>query len=392
MTYTFDAIIIGGGASGSYCAIHAAARGLRVCLLEHNRDIGAKIRVSGGGRCNYTNLHLSAEAYHGHNPAFVRSALARHNQWQVLDWFAARGITAEEKHQGQIFAAERARGILTALHDGLTASGVHPHHHIAIHSQHYDGDRYCVETSHGDFRAPQLVIACGGPSYPKLGASDYALRVAKQYGIRNYPFRPALVPLTLATPPVGLVGISHEVSITTAGAPSFRDDLLYTHRGISGPAVLQISSYRQKDVPILINHLPDLPADYLLARKRAHPQHNLAHALRPHLPKAVADHLAAAHGNRDLHAYSDAALRDIMHALQHQAVVISGSEGMNKAEVSSGGVDTRELDPKTFAVKKQPGLFIVGEALDVTGWLGGYNLQWAWSSAWCCAQHLGDAA
>ena len=252
MTHTYDVIIIGGGASGSYCAIHAAARGLRVCLLEHNRDIGAKIRVSGGGRCNYTNLHLSAEAYHGHNPTFVRSALARHNQWQVLDWFAARGITAEEKHQGQIFAAERARGILTALHDGLATGGVHLHHHIAIHSQHYDGDCYRVETSHGDFRAPQLVIACGGPSYPKLGASDYALRVAKQYGIRNYPFRPALVPLTLATPPVGLVGISHEVSITTAGAPSFRDDLLYTHRGISGPAVLQISSYRQKDAPILI--------------------------------------------------------------------------------------------------------------------------------------------
>ena len=388
-TMTYDAIILGAGAAGTYCAIHAASRGLRVLLLDHNPDLGAKIRVSGGGRCNFTNTGARADTYYSRNPHFPRGALARHSPQDVLAWFGARGISWHEKHLGQIFADQRARGILAALHDALADSGATLLTATTLHEQTHDDSEYHLRTSRGDYRAPQLVIACGAPSYAKLGASDLALRLAKHYHLNNYPFRPALVPLTLDRPPAQLAGISHDVIIECDGAPAFRDQLLYTHRGISGPAVLQISTFWQRGATITINHLPDLPADALVAAKRARPQHSLAQTLREHLPKAVADHLALPYPAAPLQHHSDAVLRDIMHALQRHSVIPSGTEGMNKAEASSGGIDTRELDPKTFMVKKRPGLHVIGEALDVTGWLGGYNLQWAWSSAWCCAQYLG---
>ena len=386
---TYDAIIIGAGAAGTYCAIHAANRGLRVLLLDHNPEPGAKIRISGGGRCNFTNTDARADTYYSHNPHFPRAALARHRPQDVLDWFGARGITWHEKHLGQIFANQRSRGILAALHGALTNSGATLQPATTLLEHHHDGEQFRLHTSRGDYRTPHLVIASGAPSYPKLGATDLALRIAKQHHIANYPYRPALVPLTLDRPPTQLAGISHDVIIQCDGAPAFRDQLLYTHRGLSGPAVLQISTYWQRGAAITLNHLPDLPADALVAAKRAQPQQTLAHFLREHLPKAVADHLARAYPAEPLQHHSDAVLRDIMHALQQHAVTPSGTEGMHKAEASSGGIDTRELDPKTFMVKKRPGLYIIGEALDVTGWLGGYNLQWAWSSAWSCAQYLG---
>ncbi|MFC2279348.1 MAG: aminoacetone oxidase family FAD-binding enzyme, partial [Cardiobacterium hominis] len=289
---TYDAIIIGAGAAGTYCAIHAANRGLRVLLLDHNPEPGAKIRVSGGGRCNITNLDARADTYYSHNPHFPRGALARHPPQDVLDWFGARGINWHEKHRGQIFADQRSRGILAALHDALADSGATLHTATTLHEHQHDGSHYHLRTSRGDYRSPRLVIACGAPSYPKLGATDLALRIAKQHHIANYPYRPALVPLTLADPPAALAGISHDVIAQCDGAPAFRDQLLYTHRGISGPAVLQISTWWQRGATITLNHLPDLPADALVAAKRAHPQHTLAQTLRAHLPKAVADHLA----------------------------------------------------------------------------------------------------
>ena len=387
---TWDAIIIGAGAAGTYCAIHAAGRGLRVLLLDHNPDLGAKIRVSGGGRCNFTNTNASADTYHSHNPHFPRGALARHRPQDVLDWFGARGITWHEKHLGQIFANQRSRGILAALHGALAASGATLQPATTLLEHHHDGEQFRLHTSRGDYRTPHLVIACGAPSYPKLGATDLALRIAKQHHIANYPYRPALVPLTLAAPPAVLAGVSHEVIIQCDGAPAFRDQLLYTHRGISGPAVLQISTWWQRGQTLTINPLPDLPADALVAAKRAQPQQTLAQFLRAHLPKAVADHLALPYPADPLQHHSDAALIRILHELQHRAVMPSGTKGMHKAEACSGGIDTRELDPKTFRVKKRPGLHFIGEALDVTGWLGGYNLQWAWSSAWSCAQYLGE--
>ena len=389
---TWDAIIIGAGAAGTYCAIHAAGRGLRVLLLDHNPDLGAKIRVSGGGRCNFTNTNASADTYHSHNPHFPRGALARHRPQDVLDWFGARGITWHEKHLGQIFANQRSRGILAALHGALAASGATLQPATTLLEHHHDGEQFRLHTSRGDYRTPHLVIACGAPSYPKLGATDLALRIAKQHHIANYPYRPALVPLTLAAPPAVLAGVSHEVIIQCDGAPAFRDQLLYTHRGISGPAVLQISTWWQRGQTLTINPLPDLPADALVAAKRAQPQQTLAQFLRAHLPKAVADHLALPYPADPLQHHSDAALIRILHELQHRAVMPSGTKGMHKAEACSGGIDTRELDPKTFRVKKRPGLHFIGEALDVTGWLGGYNLQWAWSSAWSCAQYLGETA
>ena len=262
---TYDAIIIGAGAAGTYCAIHAANRGLRVLLLDHNPELGAKIRVSGGGRCNFTNTGARADTYYSHNPHFPRAALARHRPQDVLDWFGARGITWHEKHLGQIFADQRSRGILAALHDALADSGATLHTATTLHEHRHDGSHYHLRTSRGDYRSPRLVIACGAPSYPKLGATDLALRIAKQHHIANYPYRPALVPLTLAEPPAALAGISHEVIIHCDGAPSFRDQLLYTHRGISGPAVLQISTWWQRGAAITLNHLPDLPADALVA-------------------------------------------------------------------------------------------------------------------------------
>ena len=385
----YDAIIIGAGAAGTYCAIHAANRGLHVLLLDHNPDLGAKIRVSGGGRCNFTNTGARADTYYSHNPHFPRGALARHPPQDVLDWFGARGITWHEKHLGQIFADQRSRGILAALHDALVGSGATLHTATTLHEHHHDGDHFHLRTSRGDYRTPHLIIACGAPSYPKLGATDLALRIAKQHHIANYPYRPALVPLTLDHPPTQLAGISHDVIIQCDGAPAFRDQLLYTHRGISGPAVLQISTWWQRGATITLNHLPDLPADALVAAKRAQPQQTLAHFLRAHLPRAVADHLASTYPAEPLQHHSDAALLRILAELQHHTITPTGTEGMHKAEACSGGIDTRELDPKTFRVKKRPGLYIIGEALDITGWLGGYNLQWAWSSAWSCAQYLG---
>ena len=389
---TWDAIIIGAGAAGTYCAIHAANRGLRVLLLDHNPNLGAKIRVSGGGRCNFTNTNASADTYYSHNPHFPRGALARHRPQDALDWFGARGITWHEKHLGQIFADQRSRGILAALHEALAASGATLQPATTLLEHHHDGEQFRLHTSRGDYRTPHLVIACGAPSYPKLGATDLALRIAKQHHIANYPYRPALVPLTLAAPPAVLAGVSHEVIIQCDGAPAFRDQLLYTHRGISGAAVLQISTYWQRGQTLSVNPLPDLPVDALVAAKRAQPQHTLAQFLRAHLPKAVADHFALPYPAEPLQHHSDAALIRILHEWQHRAILPTGTEGMHKAEACSGGIDTRELDPKIFRVKKRPGLHFIGEALDVTGWLGGYNLQWAWSSAWSCAQYLGETA
>lgn len=379
-------IIIGGGAAGTYCAIHAAQRGLSVCILEKNPAIGAKLRVCGGGRCNFTNLHIKPEAYLSHNPHFCRSALAKHNQWDVLKWFDEHRLTYHEKKSGQLFCAQHSRGVIQALADELHHFGVPIHYNTCVLHIEKTENGYLLHTNQGDFAAEQLVIACGGASFAKLGATDCALTFAKSLKIANYPFRPALVPLLLSPAFPQLAGVTTEVIVKTENAPDFRDDMLFTHRGLSGPAILQISSYWQKGAALELNFLPDCPPDFLLTTKQQQPQKSLSHVLKTLLPAALVQHFIP--NQQPLQQYSDAQLRAYTQQLQHYRVLPSGTEGMKKAEVCRGGIDTRTMDPRTLQIKAHADLYAIGEAVDVTGWLGGYNLQWAWSSAWCCAQAL----
>lgn len=385
-----DVLILGAGAAGLYCAIHAAARGRRVILLEQNADIGQKIRVSGGGRCNLTNLDIRADAYLSHNPHFCRSALSRHSQHDALAWFAGEGLDFAEKTQGQLFCMQRSRGVIDALRAACARHGVIIRTETRLeHLSRDNNGTFHAQSTQGPFRAPQFVIASGGASFPKLGGSDIALRLARQFGLKSYPFRPALVPLTLAQPWPQLAGASCTVAAHTGDSPVFRDQLLFTHRGLSGPAILQISSYWHKEQAIVLDFLPDAEADELLRGKHAAPQRLLYKHLQQTLPSAVVSALCAAYPNRALGDYRDAALRDIETHLRICTLIPNGHEGMNKAEVCAGGIDTRDIDPKTFMAKSQPGLYAIGEALDVTGWLGGYNFQWAWASAVCAAEAVG---
>ncbi|UJF24019.1 NAD(P)/FAD-dependent oxidoreductase [Suttonella sp. R2A3] len=386
----FDVVIIGGGAAGSFCAIHAAARGLRVAVIEQNSDIGAKIRVSGGGRCNLSNLYIDPSAYLSDNPNFCRSALARYTQWDALAWFDAAGLSYHEKTLGQLFCDQRSRGVIAALRDAMDVHGVVFYDQAPLATLEQLSIGFRITTSHSELMADQVVIACGGPSFAKLGGSDLASRLAKQFALRNIPFRPALVPLTLSEPLTELSGVSTEVVIHCGGAPHFREQLLFTHRGLSGPAVLQISSYWRKGQTITVDFLPS-QREILQAAKARQPQQTIAQVLRAHLPNALANYLGQEMSEQPLQHVGNRALAEYDARLHAWPFLPSGSEGMRKAEVCTGGIDTRELDPRSFAVKSVPGLYAIGEAVDVTGWLGGYNFQWAWSSAWCCAQALGKS-
>lgn len=383
----YDVAIIGGGAAGCFCAIHAAEQGWRVALIEQNNDIGAKIRVSGGGRCNLTNLHIDADAYLSHNPRFCRSALTRFNQWDALAWFSDAGLTYHEKTLGQLFCDQRSRGVIEALRCAMDARDVVFYGDAALQTLSRSSSGFRMHTKQGIIDAERVVLACGGPSFAKLGGSDLASRLAKQFALRNIPFRPALVPLTLAQPLIALSGVSTEVIIRCADAPSFREQLLFTHRGLSGPAILQISSYWRKGQSLSVDFLPD-QGDVLQQAKVAQPQQTIAQILRQYLPKALADYFRNMLSTQPLQQIKDRDLATYDTRLHAWRFIPNGNEGMHKAEVCTGGIDTRELDPRTLAVKSVPGLYVIGEAMDVTGWLGGYNFQWAWSSAWCCAQGL----
>lgn len=383
-----DILILGAGAAGLYCAIHAAARGKRVVVLEQNDHIAQKIRISGGGRCNLTNLDIRPEAYLSHNPRFCRSALARHTQHDALAWFGGEGLSFAEKTLGQLFCEQKSRGVIAALENAALRHGVTISTATRLEVLQLLNSAFHARTNQGDFCAPKFVIASGGPSFAKLGGSDIALRLARQFGLRSYPFRPALVPLTLDPAPSALAGASCLVRAQSGDSPVFREQLLFTHRGLSGPAILQISSYWQKGEAITLDFLPDSADDWLVSEKVQNPKRTLHNTLKTQLPAAIASWLMQDHDNQPLGQYRDAQLRVLESRLRRWQAVPSGHEGMNKAEVSAGGIDTRDIDPKTFMAKSCSGLYAIGEALDVTGWLGGYNFQWAWSSAWCCAQAL----
>jgi hypothetical protein len=394
----FDSIIIGAGAAGLYAAMHAGRRGRRVLVIEHNSEPGAKILISGGGRCNFTNLHTAPDRFLSANPHFARSALVRHTQADVVALVQKHGIAFYEKTLGQLFCegARASQKIVRMLLDECEAAGVSLRLSCRV-SAVRRGERFVVETNQGAFESATLCIAAGGLAIPKLGASGFAFEIAKQFDVPVIPTRPGLVPLTFGERDLAwmraLAGVSAEIS-ARAGASTFREAALFTHRGLSGPAILQASSYWTPGEAIVIDWLPGAGEDVLAQRKRERPKAQLKSVLADMLPERLAGALsswtagALAGEAQEVGAMKDAALIELMCTLKSFALIPTGTEGYAKAEVMVGGVDTNALSQQTMACRAAPGLFFVGEAVDVTGWLGGYNFQWAWSSGWAAGQAL----
>ncbi len=392
-----DIIIVGAGAAGLMCAIAAGKQGHSVLILEKSNKAGNKILISGGGRCNFTNLNIVPEAYLSPNPHFCKSALSRYTQWHFIELLQKHGLTYQEKTLGQLFCDQRSKAIVDMLLDEIQAYDIRIAYEQDIQTIHcqplHDKNQYTLTTQSQSYTTSNLVIACGGPSFPKLGASHFALQVAKQFAIKNTPFSPALVPLTLPEYLLEqcrpLAGVSQFVSITCR-QQSFRENLLFTHRGISGPAVLQISSYWKKGDSICIDLAPDKALETeLIQQKKQNPQQKLSRYLATLFPNKLAETLVNwFFTDQPLQQFSDSELLNVAKQLHHWEIQPTASEGMKKAEVSLGGVHPDSLSSKTFECKNQKGLYFIGEAVDVTGWLGGYNFQWAWSSGWCCGEGI----
>ena len=386
MTQSFDAIIIGAGAAGLMAALTAGQRGRRVLLLDHAPEPGRKILISGGGRCNFTNRYTAPDRFFSANPHFAKSALARYTAEDFAALVARHGIASHEKTLGQLFCDGSARSIVAMLLAECAAAAVdiRLNHRITGLGR---ADHFAVETDHGGFTAPALILATGGLSIPKLGASGFAHDAAARFGLKLTAIRPALVPF-LAGPddlalmqPLAGVALPVDASI---GRQRFRAAMLFTHRGLSGPAILQISSAWQDGAAITLDLLPGQDAAALLrAQKAARPRALLRTVLATLLPNRLADALAPRWPQTPLADIPDRALNGIAAWLQGWTLHPAGTEGYAKAEVTLGGVDTAALSSRTMQANAVPGLFVIGEAVDVTGWLGGYNFQWAWSSGWC---------
>ncbi|WP_322866307.1 NAD(P)/FAD-dependent oxidoreductase [Aquicoccus sp. G2-2] len=379
-----NTLILGAGAAGMMAAAHC---GPSTLIIDHAKTPGEKIRISGGGRCNFTNLHCTPEAFHGTNPHFAKSALARYTQWDFIELVSAHGITWHEKTLGQLFCDGKATQIITMLRNLMAKSGATLRLETSLTDLSHDGTHFNATLEQNGIRqrvrARNLVVATGGKSIPKMGATGMAYDIARQFGLSLIPARPALVPLTF---PDGrfasLSGVSLPVRATTAST-SFDEALLFTHRGLSGPAILQISSFWQPGTPITLDLFPGAPLlKTLRAARQSDGRRAVSTWLAAHLPAHLAAYLTetlALKGN--LADQSDTALGNLAAQLQRWPLVPSGTEGYRTAEVTAGGVSTADLSSKTMAAKTVPGLYFIGEAVDVTGWLGGYNFQWAWSSA-----------
>jgi len=384
---TYDAIILGAGAAGLLCAASAGQRGRRVLLLDHAPEVGRKILISGGGRCNFTNLGTVPERFLSQNPHFAKSALSRYTPHDFLALVERHGIAWHEKTLGQLFCDGSARQIVAMLRDECARGGVEIRCNAEIGAIEHGDGRFRV----GAASAPALVIATGGPSIPKMGATGFAYDLARRFGLKVVQPRPALVPLTLAGEDLlfrALSGVSADV-VASCGKAAFREAALFTHRGLSGPAILQVSSYWQHGQAIDVDFLPDRAPGWLPAAKAAHPRATVRRLLREALPERLADVLAdrlAIDG--ELAAQSDRTLAAAQARLSQWRFVPTGSEGYAKAEVTAGGISTAELSSRTMEARRMPGLYAIGEAVDVTGWLGGYNFQWAWASGWAAAQAL----
>ena len=368
------------------CAIMAGRRGRRVLVLDHADEPGRKILISGGGRCNFTNIHTAPERFFSANPHFCKSALSRYTPRDFLDLVEKHGIAWHEKTLGQLFCDGSARAIVAMLLAECAAVGVVLRLGCRI-TDVTRADRFRVETDCGAIEAESVVLATGGLSIPKLGATGLAHDIAARFGLRLTGIKPGLVPLTFAPGDLArtqaLAGVSLPVEVL-CGAKKFREAMLFTHRGISGPAILQISSVWRDGMPIVLDLLPDEEAGFLQARKRARPGVSVRTVLADALPQRMADvFLPDGLSAGRIGAQPDRALMALGSALKSWQVIPAGSEGYAKAEVTLGGVDTACLSSRTMEARGAKGLFVIGEAVDVTGWLGGYNFQWAWASGWC---------
>jgi predicted Rossmann fold flavoprotein len=387
---TFDGVIVGAGAAGLMCAITAGQRGKRVLLLEPGDHAGAKILVSGGGRCNFTNLEITPERFLSENPHFCKSALSRYTQRDFIGLVERHRIGYHEKTLGQLFCNGSAREILGMLLAECKSAKVDLRLGHTI-KEVTRGDDFRIQTNRGDFAAKALVIATGGLSIPKLGSTGFAYQIARRFGVKVVEPRPGLVPFKLGGELLilcqRLSGVSVD-AIVSRGRQSFRENVLFTHRGLSGPAILQISSYWREGEALSIDLLPDLDSEaFLKERKRARPKAELKTVLGEILPTRLAHTIAAIEVETGTMAnLSDRILAATATRLKRWELIPSDSEGWAKAEVTVGGIDTAGLSSKTMEAREVPGLYVIGEAVDVTGWLGGYNFQWAWSSGWCAGQ------
>ncbi len=394
MAKQYDVAVIGAGAAGMMCAAVAAQRGKRVVLIDHAAKLAEKIRISGGGRCNFTNINTTHQQFLSQNPHFCRSALSRYTPQDFLVLIRKHRIAYHEKHKGQLFCDDSSEQIIQMLKAECAAGGVEWRMPCAVASLEQMDDGFLLSTDTGDILAGSCVIATGGLSIPKIGATGFAYGIAEQFELNVVAPRPGLVPLTFDGPGwepfAPLAGVALEVEVSTGSGKGrgarrghFREDLLFTHRGLSGPAILQISSYWDEGQPITINLLPEMDlAEELIANKGVFKK-QLDNVLAQWLPSRLAEVLLAVNGlalDARLADLPDAKLRKLGDAVNRWAIVPTGSEGYRKAEVTLGGLDTRELSQQTMMVNKVPGLYFIGEAVDVTGWLGGYNFQWAWAS------------
>ena len=407
MTYKFDVVVIGAGAAGLFCAGQAGQRGLKVLLVDHSDKVAEKIRISGGGRCNFTNQGAMPAHFLSDNPNFCRSALSRYTPQDFVELLQRHHIPFHEKHKGQLFCDRSAEDIINLLLAECDAGQVTRWQPCSIKSvvfaEKAGATSYQIQSDRGLIEAAQVVIATGGLSIPKIGATDFGYRIARQFGLRLVEPRAALVPLTFDgdswAPYAELAGLALPVVIETGPpdatpkqrkkAVAFSEDLLFTHRGLSGPAVLQISSFWREGQPVRINLAPgvDLPA--MLLRAKAASKKLIANELSSLVPGRLADAWVSKDPalQRPIVDATDKALQSLAQRLADWQVTPNGSEGYRKAEVTVGGVDTRDLSSQTME-SKQPGLYFIGEVVDVTGWLGGYNFQWAWASGFACAEAL----
>ena len=395
----FDVAVIGAGAAGMMCAAVAGQRGKRVVLLDHAEKLAEKIRISGGGRCNFTNRVVKAEHFISANPHFCKSALAGFTPQDFIDLVDRHGIAWHEKHKGQLFCDHNSEQIIEMLRKECVDAGVQWMMPCAvsevkrIDSPH--NQEFVLHTDQGIVKCHSLVIATGGLAIPQLGATDFGLKLAREFGLKVIEPRPALVPLTFNGEQwrslVDLAGLALQAVVSTGSgrhAPAFLEDVLFTHKGLSGPGILQISSYWQPGEPIALDLAPDSDMEALLIEAKAGGRQQLGNLLANFWPKRLSEQWLGELAASRIADLPDRTLRELAGRIKGWTVVPNGTLGYKKAEVMRGGVDTRELDQRTMQAKAVPGLHFIGEVVDVTGWLGGYNFQWAWASGVACARGL----
>ena len=393
MNNKYDVIIIGAGAAGLMCSFEAGKRGKRVCLLEHSSKIAEKIRISGGGRCNFTNLFSTDSNFISDNKHFCKSAFAKYTQNDFIDLVKKHNIEFFEKKMGQLFCIKSAKDIIDMLVSECISQKVEIFIDTKIKNLSKDENSYIVNTDKGTISSPSIVIATGGLSIPKIGATDFGYQIAKQFNLKVTELTPALVPLVFEKDILdfckSLAGTSLNASIKI-NKTVFKEGLIFTHRGLSGPSILQISSYWVKDSPIKINLLPDQDIEVILKNRRiSTPKQIVSKILSDYLPNklslAICDQLKV---NKQIGDTSNQILKKVSNFVNNWTVVPSGTEGYKTAEVTLGGIDTKEISSSTMECKKHPGLYFIGEVLDVTGHLGGHNFQWAWSSGFLAGQYV----